>query len=1215
MTSNYQNYIYLFDENMWISRRILFRTGDKIWDVNGNAEKLNTQFLKDAGLEKAQIIAGQESNGNFTTYYDASKLKNFPNKENAVNRKFGVYLGEVLSPHTTPENNIFVLSGDPGQSTNMVSIFDLTATNGTNAGSVEFKSKKGNPYYDFYKFGYFFSLLGTGKLGYRNLAGSFIDEKYGTGPWEAIYPPGLIPSVLLGDTHIKLRPYNKDDQPLPANKKMELSNPNVPFHYKQNITYVHEQTSTDPAYKQKTDNQWKTKINDFVKGYDLFLKMARMQGLATEIDYGATTIGVPYDFQTVMFEEINKKQTGVSTKQPKYDKIYNYYDSQYEPAVMKMIEGEVMTENSLPSIYDFLYLEHQSEIKPFIKIPSLPLDATSLSAINQYLDNFAALYEKYAREGLENQTVKQYMDTHVGSYIEPIKPFSSAELGWASTNINDKISENVFLKKFRLNEQKKMLLSLDAISNNEELLDSDKNNRIPAWIDDLKTGLYFSEKSLNIFEQTYDKDSIFPYLIKLNIPLENIGPIVKIFKENDLLDSLNTYIASLTIPGELKTIPYGEYFGGAINGADASNFNVYNRLALSSTRIFFSAPPTMNEINEAGSAFAPLIQSADDIDDDQNVPELNSWRERNIQKFIDSKFGSAVNAAIDGVKIFLKVYPKKDETNIAKYGSRWFIWALTKDGIIIDDNFGHELTGLVAEKEIIDSENGQPFQLSDTARQMITDLTEAPYDYFSFSSAVVDKETFKVSEADIYIDNLGAHGSIPPQVFVYKNDKESILGGTSPIQGLIAKLKELKMKKKLNKLFLNSGILRTPDDIHEGKMCHEETLMYEIAKYKINDLGEEKYLQSIFLPIVDKNQLSYYDTQIIPFTDYFYKIFAHKVILGTKYSVKMDSLHHDVNIRGIANGSKRAAVWFDMPYDIEPYLEIVRVPYYNTEPVNITVDELNYSRVEDAPPLAPQVDIVPYKNVDNKILILMNNSIGSIEQYPKIIFKEDEKRFQDASLAQDKAPGTKLTFKSDDSQGIFELIQLQNLPKTYSDISKDRTIAIYEAKSLGDKKNDSFVLNIRPNKDYYFIARFIDIHDKVSNPTDVYKIRMIHEEGTAPYLTMKVMDIGQESKNEHDEKFTATRNMQKYVLVQPNFLNSSLYMHETKFNEEGHGKGSALDSISGVYAGDSSSSERKLLRDGLVFGRKFKIRITSKQTGRKIDVNLTVKPPETIINE
>ena len=80
MTSNYQNYIYLFDENMWISRRILFRTGDKIWDVNGNAEKLNTQFLKDAGLEKAQIIAGQESNGNFTTYYDASKLKNFPNK-------------------------------------------------------------------------------------------------------------------------------------------------------------------------------------------------------------------------------------------------------------------------------------------------------------------------------------------------------------------------------------------------------------------------------------------------------------------------------------------------------------------------------------------------------------------------------------------------------------------------------------------------------------------------------------------------------------------------------------------------------------------------------------------------------------------------------------------------------------------------------------------------------------------------------------------------------------------------------------------------------------------------------------------------------------------------------------------------------------------------------------------------------------------------------
>ena len=34
-----------------------------------------------------------------------------------------------------------------------------------------------------------------------------------------------------------------------------------------------------------------------------------------------------------------------------------------------------------------------------------------------------------------------------------------------------------------------------------------------------------------------------------------------------------------------------------------------------------------------------------------------------------------------------------------------------------------------------------------------------------------------------------------------------------------------------------------------------------------------------------------------------------------------------------------------------------------------------------------------------------------------------------------------------------------------------------------------------------------------------------------------------------------------------------------------------------------------------VFGKKFKIRVTSKQTGKKIDINVDVKQPETKIND
>ena len=1250
--NKYQNYIYLFSQEMYIANRLLFRTGKKTWDVRYNSTKLNSSFLSQAGLKGAQVVYGLTGDLEQYGVQTDEKYKNIPN-ENIVIRNPWTLAGEII-PTVFDDTGIdeqFLINNDPGNSSNMVGVFELTPSDGTNSGSVGYRfgyKKDFQTNYDHYRFQYYGSLLKEQKKGYKSMLAVLMDEKYSS---EDINPPGFMPSLATSGKpqgNFTLRPGmpSWDTNVAHSNKKLELLNPDVPFVYKQALTYVYE--DNDGANNAYTDNQWKKEVKDFVKGYDIFQRMVKMGGKKPEMNYSTTKIGVPYDFKTVLTEEINEKQLGVATKQPKYDKIYNYYDSQYEPAVMSIIESKVIKENLLPSIYDFLYLEHQPNLKPFIKLPQMSLEDTNLGAINQYLDNLAVLYEKYTKEEVKNINATSYnwIYNSIKSELEPLFSQESDSIG--STTL---FKHTALKVKFALNHQKRLFLSLDAMASKhlDEVVNI-KNKHIPKWIDQSKTGIYFSEKSLNVFEETYDKDHIFPYLIKLNMPYENVGPIAKIFKENDLLDTLNTYVASLTVGGQTKSIPYEDCFGGAQNGAAASNFNLYNRLGLTNVRILFSKPPlTINEIFEAGNQFVPLMMSSDNDtelpdwtedspefnDDDPPGDEaegvetgteggtylsneswwtqLNSWRERNLYKFIENKLGGAVNAALNKARIFLKVYPKKGEGNIAKTGSRWFIWAFDKNGFYIDDNFGHELGGLASEQANIELD-GEPFQLSETVSSMIKDLTGTPYDYFSFSSFVtelMDEKNFKdnvlVRSADIHIDNLGLHNTVPPQVLVYKDAKENTLGGTSPLQGLIGKLKELKLKKKLNKLFLNAGLLRTPDDIHKGKMCHEETLMYEIAKYKINSLGEEEYLQSIFLPIADKNQLSYYDTQVIPFTNYFYKIFAHKAVLGTKYGAKLSKLSNDADILKVDHPGNKATkhrIFFNMPYELEPYIEITRVPYYNTEAVNISVDKLNYSRVEDAPPLPPQIDFVPFKGIDNEILILMNNSIGTLEQHPKIIFTEDRGLLDDVALSQDKLPGEKLVFKSDDSQGTFELLRLKKLPENLflSDISKEPTLDIYHIKSFGKIKNDSILMDIRPNKDYYFIARFIDIHGKPSNPTDVYKIRMIHQEGTAPYLTLKLINVGENIKKQYDEKFSATRNMQKYVLVQPNFILSSLKAPQTILDENGLGKGSALDSKAVQALGD-------------VAGKKFKIRITSKQTGRKMDVNLTVKQPQTIINE
>lgn len=185
-----------------------------------------------------------------------------------------------------------------------------------------------------------------------------------------------------------------------------------------------------------------------------------------------------------------------------------------------------------------------------------------------------------------------------------------------------------------------------------------------------------------------------------------------------------------------------------------------------------------------------------------------------------------------------------------------------------------------------------------------------------------------------------------------------------------------------------------------------------------------------------------------------------------------------------------------MAYDVEPFLQVVRVPYYNARHVNIKEDKLNHSRVEDAPPLAPQVDFVPFRNIDNKIMMLFNNSIGEVLQYPKIILPDDKKIFENVYLAQDRKPGSELLFKSDDSLGTFQIFRTDNLPKYYRNVNEDdslKFVQIEQPTDINKSMNTSFVDNILPNKHYYYFFRFLDIHGKVSNPSIVYKVMMKKE--------------------------------------------------------------------------------------------------------------------------
>ena len=140
----------------------------------------------------------------------------------------------------------------------------------------------------------------------------------------------------------------------------------------------------------------------------------------------------------------------------------------------------------------------------------------------------------------------------------------------------------------------------------------------------------------------------------------------------------------------------------------------------------------------------------------------------------------------------------------------------------------------------------------------------------------------------------------------------------------------------------------------------------------------------------------------------------------------------------------------------------------------------------------------------------------------------------------------------------------------------------------------------------------VDIHNLCSNPTPVYHIKMITHNDKAepgsvrigvdsaqPVLFHRIIHI---PDNTYENK-TGEKSFKKYLLLEPSL--SQTYLSFDNF-----------EPASGITSGPKTASDIKQSPEDLniglsdvtpVYGKKFKIRITSRHTGKKMDINLTFK--------
>ena len=235
------------------------------------------------------------------------------------------------------------------------------------------------------------------------------------------------------------------------------------------------------------------------------------------------------------------------------------------------------------------------------------------------------------------------------------------------------------------------------------------------------------------------------------------------------------------------------------------------------------------------------------------------------------------------------------------------------------------------------------------------------------------------------------------------------------------------------------------------------------------------------------------------------------------------------------------------------------------------------------PPMFPEVNLVPYRNVDNKILISLNKGLGRVVNNSaadyKVLDEALERSYADslseaAALEGVEAKDLEIDYSLETPVKGYVVYKIKDrAPLSYSDFD-GKVSKILTNNGYSDAME--MVDDIEFNVDYYYAFKTFDAFGSYSYPTSVYKLRMVKDSNSV-YPLIGIHQMGPVENRE------TTKTFKKLINIKPNIAQSAINYAESDI------------AAKNIRLGN--------LEEGL-FGQKFKIRIRSKQTGKEIDLNI-----------
>ena len=141
---------------------------------------------------------------------------------------------------------------------------------------------------------------------------------------------------------------------------------------------------------------------------------------------------------------------------------------------------------------------------------------------------------------------------------------------------------------------------------------------------------------------------------------------------------------------------------------------------------------------------------------------------------------------------------------------------------------------------------------------------------------------------------------------------------------------------------------------------------------------------------------------------------------------------------------------------------------------------------------------------------------------------------------------------------------------------------------------------MEPNTKYYYCARAVDVHRNFSNPTHVFEAELVDNEGQV-YLILNTIYF--EPEGMPDEKVG-----RRFVYIEPSLRNLQFNPNIQVGEQDQPPTPLELATIQ-TLPGNNLLGD-PLEGDGNAadcWDKTFKVRVTSKKTGKKVDLNITFK--------